>query len=162
MTFSGLVFLRRSEMPSQIRPKATGPEFQPRHGGRAWGGVQSWLSQTPSWKAQGVLGTSLISLKKPPLIYPSMNQESSWTGLSSLSPCTGQHLSEAQRDSFLGSAGAPAEVWKIGPFSEHPEVTKIPPRLLSRLAARPKSTFQNVTNPQKAQFARQYFLKLRK
>lgn len=55
-----------------------------------------------------------------------------------------------------------AGTWKAGLFPEHPRFTKLPRSLSSRLAARPKSTLRNVTNVQKAQFARQYFFETEK
>ena len=44
-----------------------------------------------------------------------------------------------------------AGVWKARLFPEHPGFTKLLCNLPSRLVARPESTFQNVTNPQKGQ-----------
>ena len=44
-----------------------------------------------------------------------------------------------------------AGVWKARLFPKHPGFTKLLCNLSSRLAARPESTFKNVTNPQKGQ-----------
>lgn len=73
-------------MSSQIRPKATSPEFQPRHRRKGRGRIQCLHSKTLFFKDRSTLGTS-VSLNNLLLIDPSINQDSSWTVKFSVTLC---------------------------------------------------------------------------